>query len=67
MTKDEVLAHFKTAAATARALGLTQQAVQQWRTVPLNWQIVLEHMTDGSLKASLPSGPKMAVTPASDA
>jgi hypothetical protein len=67
MTKDEVLAHFKTAAATARALGLTQQAVQQWRTVPLNWQIVLEQMTAGDLKADLPSGPKMAATPVSNA
>ena len=65
MTKDEVIAHFKTAANTARALGLSQQAVQQWRTVPLHWQIVLEQMTDGLLKASLPTGPKKApATPA---
>jgi hypothetical protein len=61
MTKDEVLARFGSAANTARVLGLTSQAVQQWRTVPLHWQIVLEKMTDGELKAVLPSGPKVTI------
>jgi len=63
MNKAEVLARFGTAAATARALGLTPQAVQQWRAVPLHWQIVLERMTNGELRADLPSGPKAAAAP----
>lgn len=67
MTKDEVLAHFGTAASTARAIGLTPQAVQQWRTVPLHWQIVLEQLTAGELKADLPKGPKVFAPPASNA
>lgn len=66
MNKAEVLARFGTAAATARALGLTPQAVQQWRAVPLHWQIVLERMTEGELKAELPAGPKVP-TPAAAA
>lgn len=67
MTKDEVLNRFGTAANTARAIGLTPQAVQQWRTVPLHWQIVLEQLTAGELKADLPSGPKVLVPPVAPA
>ena len=59
MTKDEVIARFGSASKAAKALGLSSQAVLQWRAVPLHWQIVLEQMTNGELKAELPSGPKV--------
>ena len=61
MTKSEVIARYGTAANVARVLGLTSQAVLQWRNVPLHWQIVLEKMTDGELKAVLPTGPKVTI------
>jgi hypothetical protein len=61
MTKSEVITRYGTAANVARVLGLTSQAVQQWRNVPLHWQIVLEKMTDGELKAVLPNGPKVTI------
>jgi hypothetical protein len=52
MTFDEVMAHYRTPAATARALGITRAAVCQWqgKRIPLLRQMQLEVLTAGALK-----------------
>ena len=52
MTKVEVIGFFGSAAATAKALGVTRQAIDQWsESVPLGRQYQIEVMTKGKLKA----------------
>ena len=51
MKKDEVLAYFGTQVQLAKALGITQAAVAQWREVPMLRQYQLERLTGGALKA----------------
>ncbi len=50
MKTKEVIRHFGSQAAVARALGITSSAVTQWReTVPLATAARLEKMTSGEL------------------
>jgi len=52
MTKDQVLAHFDGVNATARALGLRQPSVSNWRDpLPVLQQLRIEAATDGVLRA----------------
>ena len=51
MKKDEVLAYFGTQVQLAKALGISQAAVAQWREVPMLRQYQLERLTGGALKA----------------
>ena len=58
MTKTEVVSHFGSLTAIAKALGLSVQAVQQWKeTPPLAQQFRLEALTNGVLKVTPPSMP----------
>ena len=50
MKKDEVLAYYGTQVQLAKALGITQAAVAQWREVPMLRQYQLERLTGGALK-----------------
>lgn len=51
MFTSDVIAHFKTPAAVAEALGISRQAVCQWRElVPPLSASRLERVTDGKLK-----------------
>ena len=50
MKTQEVIRHFGSQAAVARALGITSSAVNQWReTVPLATAARLEKITGGEL------------------
>lgn len=52
MTTAEVIKFFNGKAKTARALGLTYQAVQKWGGhPPLLRQFEIERLTDGQLRA----------------
>lgn len=54
MTPDQVIKHFRTQAAAAAAIGVSQPAVSNWVTrgaVPLISQLRLEAATGGKLKA----------------
>jgi DNA-binding transcriptional regulator YdaS (Cro superfamily) len=63
LTKDAI-AHFKTEAALARALGIRAQSVQDWgTTVPALRQLQLERITEGVLRAARAvADPSHAVT-----
>lgn len=52
MTKQEALAFYEgNQSALARALGIDQSTVNQWKRVPLHRQLQLEALTGGKLKA----------------
>lgn len=52
MRKSEVIEHFGSVTAVAKALELTTQAVSMWpETVPRNRQWQIDVLTDGKLKA----------------
>jgi DNA-binding transcriptional regulator YdaS (Cro superfamily) len=51
MTKKEAIDHFGTATALAKALGITLEAVSQWRDVPMRRQYEIERITKGGVKA----------------
>jgi transcriptional repressor of cell division inhibition gene dicB len=67
LTKDAI-AHFKTEAALARALGIRAQSVQDWGTVvPALRQLQLERITRGELRADgAVADPTQAASPPSD-
>ena len=53
MTKQQVIEHYGSMYATAKALGISHQAVQKWGEYPPAMrQFQLEIMTDGKLKAT---------------
>lgn len=56
MKLDDVLSHFGGAQETAKALGLSHQAIYAWRRtgVPCGRQYQLELLTDGALRAERP-------------
>jgi len=60
MTYDDVIAHFGSAAATARALGYKhRQRVHKWKAmgfIPTGEQALIEIITARKLKANLPRG-----------
>lgn len=63
MKVDDVIAHFGTATAAARALGVTKGAVSQWVTagqIPSLRQYQIERVTGGALRASEPAKPDAA-------
>jgi len=62
MKKSEAVAHYKSMAALARALGITTAAVAQWDEIPGPRQYQIEVLTDGALKAERPP----STEPASD-
>ena len=54
MTLDNLLAHFKTKTAIAKALDISPQAVQQWfdaKKIPSTRQFQIQIVTKGKLKA----------------
>ena len=54
MTKNEAIQHFGSASALAAALDITPGAITQWKD-PLSrdWQITLEELSKGKLRADL--------------
>jgi predicted transcriptional regulator len=56
MRKADVIAHFGTQTAAAKALGVTKSAVNQWkddRPIPLNCAIKAQAISNGVLKLNL--------------
>lgn len=52
MTKDQVLAHFGSQPAVARALGMSQPSVSNWEDpLPPLRQLEIERLTGGLLRA----------------
>lgn len=52
MTKDQVISHFGGVNAAARALGLSQPSVTNWRDpLPVLRQLEIETLTRGALRA----------------
>jgi hypothetical protein len=54
MTFKELLDHFGSQAAIAKAAGVTHQLVWAWKNadrVPVHWQYEFQDMTGGALKA----------------
>jgi biotin operon repressor len=51
MTKTEAIKYFGSGSALAEALGLTRQAVADWKRMPLGRQYQIEVLTNGELKA----------------
>lgn len=59
MNKKEVIAHFGSQSATARALGITRSAISQWgELVPLATAARLERITNGALELDLNAYPR---------
>jgi hypothetical protein len=54
MEKAEAIAHFGSVGKLARAIGISSQAVYQWKKVPLKWQIIIQTLTNGALQAEMP-------------
>ena len=57
MNPQELIAHFGTQAAAARALGLTWAAIYLWQkrgSIPYLRQLQIEQVTAGALKAAHP-------------
>ena len=52
MTKAQAIKHFGSQSKLAAALGLTQPAISMWAEVPALYQLRLERLTDGKLKAA---------------
>lgn len=50
---DQVLKHFASATALARALGITPNAVYQWKRIPPRRALEIEKITHGLFKAEL--------------
>jgi len=62
LTKD-VVAHFKTKVAVAKALGISKQAINEWgEEVPIGRQYQLEVVTEGVLRADRPDHHQSQVT-----
>ena len=55
MTKDDVIDHFGSPSAVARALGIDPAAVSQWDEVPPLRQYQIQVLTDGALVAVPPA------------
>ncbi len=57
MTYNDLLQHFGSQGAIARAIGLSQPSVWEWQEkgVPLPRQAQFELITDGALKAERPA------------
>lgn len=51
MTKSQAVHHFGSISALAKALGVTYEAVRQWRQVPELRQYQIERITKGALRA----------------
>ena len=51
MTVEQVIQHFGGVSQTARALGISYQAVAQWTSVPEGRQWQIQALTNGQLKA----------------
>lgn len=63
MKVEDVIAHFGTATAAAKALGVTKGAVSQWATsgqIPALRQYQIERVTGGALRAADPGKPGQA-------
>lgn len=59
MNTKEVIAHFGSKSATARALGITRSAISQWgELVPLATAARLERITNGALELDLNAYPR---------
>lgn len=56
MTHDQLISHYGNGAEAARALGVSRQAVNNWRVhgIPLGVQYQIELATNGRLKADAP-------------
>jgi DNA-binding transcriptional regulator YdaS (Cro superfamily) len=58
MTPQDLLSHFKTQSAIAKALGCAQSSVSEWfdaGRIPEGRQYQIELATDGALRASRPA------------
>jgi hypothetical protein len=54
MTKNEAIEFFGTASALAAALDITPGAITQWKDpIARDWQITLEELSKGKLRADL--------------
>ena len=54
MKHDRVIKHFGGLSKTAQALGLKRQTVHAWcvrKRIPARWQLRIESLSDGALKA----------------
>jgi molybdenum-dependent DNA-binding transcriptional regulator ModE len=49
MTKTEAIQHFGGIRKLAEALGISYEAVRQWRSIPVRRQYELQDITNGSL------------------
>ena len=55
MSYDEVIQHYGSQAATARALNIKQASVAEWKQgIPLTRQFQIEVLTEGVLRADRP-------------
>ncbi len=57
MTHSDLISHYGSGAMTARALGVSRQAVNNWRIhgIPLGVQYQVELATGGTLRADAPA------------
>jgi len=58
MDRESAIKHYGTARALARALGVSEGAVSQWKAVPRLRQYQLEVMTGGALRAERQEPPE---------
>jgi len=56
MTYDELIDHYKSAAAAAAVAGVSRQAVHLWlhNSIPIERQIQIEVLSKGALRADVP-------------
>lgn len=67
MEKAAAIAHFGSVSKLARAVGISTQAVYQWKTIPLKWQLIIQTLTNGALQAEMPQPtPVVPVTEAAE-
>lgn len=58
MTRDEAVQHFGSVIKLGKAIGITPQGIYQWRRgMPLKYQLIVQQLTDGALKAEMPAVP----------
>ena len=54
MKKESAIEYFGSGAALASAIGVTRQAVADWKQIPIGRQYQIEVLTGGKLRADRP-------------